>query len=189
MKTFSVSKVGLPFTHHFDGFEAHSLTKVYLRSQTYMCTWGTARNFPESLMETFGWSIYYLISRLTNFSRAVNTVTLFCCSLEQMFFTQEGKTKREYKKHYRFGTEPPSCMGEELKLKQHPTIIHDVILPELSTVYTEYTTLFEQNDVMKEDDLTALDNVSSFSVAISKFTISFNSVTLKLLTVQNSNTY
>ena len=42
---------------------------------------------------------------------------------------------------------------------------------------------------MKEDDLTALDNVSSFSVAISKFTISFDSVTLKLLTVQNSNTY
>ena len=106
-----------------------------------------------------------------------------------MFFTKEGETNREYKKHYRFGTGPPSCMGEELKLKLHPTIIHDMILPELSTVYAECTTLFEQNDVMKEVDLTALDNVSSFSVVISKFTISFNSATLKLLTVQNSNTY
>ena len=68
-------------------------------------------------------------------------------------------------------------MGEELKLKQYPTIIHDIILPELSTGYAESTTSFEQNDVMKKDDLTALDNVGSFSVAISKVTISFNSVT------------
>ena len=101
-----------------------------------------------------------------------------------MFFTQEGETNREYKNHYRFGTGPPYCIGEELKLK--PTIIHDIILPELSTVYVESTTLFEQNDAMKEDDLTALDNISSFSVAISKATISFNSITLKLLIIQNS---
>ena len=103
-----------------------------------------------------------------------------------MFFTQEDETKREYKNHYRFGTGPPSCMGEELKLKQKPTIIHDIILPKLSTVYVESTTLFGQNYAMKEDDLTAVDNISSFSVAVSKATVSFNSVTLKLLIVQNS---
>ena len=57
-------------------------------------------------------------------------------------------------------------MEEKLKLKQHPTIIHDVIFPELSNVYTESTTSFEQNNAMKKDDLTALDNVSIFSVAI-----------------------
>ena len=58
-----------------------------------------------------------------------------------------------------------------------------MILPELSTLCVEctlFSTLFEQNDVLKEDDLTALDNSSSFSVAISKFTASFNSDTLKL---------
>ena len=78
-------------------------------------------------------------------------------------------------------------MEEELKLKQHPTVIHDVIFPELSNVYTESTTSFEQNNAMKKDDLTALDNVSIFSVAIQKVTNSFNSVTLKLLIVQNGN--
>ena len=28
-----------------------------------------------------------------------------------MFSKQEGETKRKYKNHYRFDTEPPSCMG------------------------------------------------------------------------------
>ena len=106
-----------------------------------------------------------------------------------MFFTQEGETKREYKNHYRFDTELPSCKGEELKLKQRPTIIHDMTLPELLTVYADSTTLLEQNDVMKEDDLTALNNIGSFSVAISKFIVSFNSVSLKLVIFQTSNTY
>ena len=78
-------------------------------------------------------------------------------------------------------------MGEELKLKQHPNVIHDIILPELSTGYADSTTTFEENGVMKKDDLTALDKVNSFSVAISKVTISFKSVTLKVLIVQNGN--
>ena len=102
-----------------------------------------------------------------------------------MFFIEEGEIKRKYK--FNFGVGPPFCMEEELKLKQHSTIIHDEIFPELSTVYTESTTSFEQNNVMKKDDLTGLDNVSIFSVAISKVTNSLNCFTLKLLIVQNGN--
>ena len=85
---------------------------ILLKKQNLYVYLGDGKEFPRITHADF-WMVYLLINLtfLINFSRAVNTVTLFCGSLEQMFSKQEGETKRKYKNHYRFDTEPPSCMG------------------------------------------------------------------------------